>query len=99
MINFNANPSSDKYTPAPDGDYFLTVVEAEEKKAKSGRDMIVLDLVIALGPCEGKPMRHYLTFIEEDADGNADVVKVAFGHLATCWRAGEVLLVFPASPP
>lgn len=58
------------YTPAPDGDYFITVVDAEEKKAKSGRDMLELEFVIAMGPFENKHVWHYLTFIEEGAKGH-----------------------------
>lgn len=64
-----ANDSA--YPVAPDGEYYLTCVEATERKAKSGRDMIEMELVICEGEYEERVrIWNYLTFIEAGAKGH-----------------------------
>lgn len=60
------------YPVAPaGGPYYLKVIEAKERKAKSGRDMIEMELVIAEGEFEDRVhIWHYLTFIEAGAKGH-----------------------------
>ena len=72
MIDFEGDATQNEKQPLPDGDYFLTVKDAAEKKSKtSGRDMIEMELIPAVGPFEGKkPFKHWLTFIEAGSDGH-----------------------------
>lgn len=70
-ISFKGNQAAadaqDKYPVAPEGTVaYLTVVEAEEKKAQSGRDMMELEHVVASGEFADRVrVWHYLTFLEE----------------------------------
>ncbi len=70
MIQFTGDKTQDSNTPLPDGDYFLTVTDSEEKKAGSGRDMVQMELTVAVGPYENRHFRYWLTFIEAGSDGH-----------------------------
>lgn len=70
MIQFTGDKTQDQNVPLPDGDYLLTVTDAEEKKAASGRDMIEMEVTVCFGPYENRHFKYWLTFIEPDADGH-----------------------------
>ncbi len=70
MIQFTGDKTQDQNVPMPDGDYFLTVTDAEEKKAASGRDMIEMEVTVCVGPYENRHFKHWLTFIEAGSDGH-----------------------------
>lgn len=71
-IAFTGDATLNEKQPMPDGDYFLTVTDAEEKKSKkSGRDMIEMELTVAVGPfADKKRVKYWLTFIEAGSDGH-----------------------------
>lgn len=70
-IKFQADKTQDVSQPFPADDYFLTCTDAKERKSKkSGRDMIEIELAVATGPCEGRRVWHYLTFIEAGSPGH-----------------------------
>lgn len=75
MIQFQGDATQNEKEPLPDGDYFLTVTDAEEKKSKNPpyRDMIELELHVAVGPFANTKrgrVKHWLTFIEAGSDGH-----------------------------
>lgn len=87
MIDFNADAAqaaADQkaaYGVAPKGDYFLTCVDAKEKKSKTNRDMIELELVVSTGEYTDRArMWDYFVFIEAGAKGHGMTL-----HALKCW--------------
>lgn len=71
MIQFTGDATLNEREPLPDGDYFLTVTDTEEKKSKSGRPMIEMELVVCHGPyADKKRVKYWLTFIPAGSPGH-----------------------------
>lgn len=71
MINFRGDATLNEREPLPDGDYFLTVTDTEEKKSKSGRPMIQMELVVCHGEyADKKRVKFWLTFIPAGEPGH-----------------------------
>lgn len=81
MIKFQGDATQDTNLPIPDGDYFLTVIESEEKTSKSQLPQIVMELAVAEGQYKNRTMPYYLTFIPAGNKGHGMVLHAlhAFG--------------------
>ena len=70
MIKFTGDKTQDTNSPLPDGDYFLTCTDAEEKQSSKGSDMIEMELTVAVGPYENRHFKYWLTFIPAGSNGH-----------------------------
>ena len=70
MIKFTGDKTQDTNSPLPDGDYFLTCTDAEEKQSSNGNDMIQMELTVAVGPYENRHFKYWLTFIPAGSNGH-----------------------------
>jgi hypothetical protein len=76
-----ARTSGNRPDLIPDGNYRLGCIGVEDKKASSGRDMVVLSLEVLEGAYSGKKINYYLTLIPEKQKGHGMTVHAfhAFG--------------------
>ena len=54
------------FDPIPEGDYDLTIIKAEEKKTKSGDNMVNITTEVVGGEYEGRKVFHNVVFLPKD---------------------------------
>jgi len=70
-MKFTADPTQDKASTFPDGDYFLTCTDVQSmdkygkplRSKKNGYDQYILEMTVSDGPYKNRKLWHYLTFI------------------------------------
>ena len=54
------------FDPIPEGDYDLTIIKAEEKKTKSGDNMVNITTEVVGGEYEGRKVFHNVVFLPKE---------------------------------
>ena len=81
QIRADAAEENQGFEPFPEGDYLLECVKVEDKRTRTGRDMVVLELKVSEGPSAGRKLWHNLTLIPAGEKGHGFTVAAlhAFG--------------------
>ena len=74
QIRADAAEENQGFEPFPEGDYLLECVKVEDKRTRTGRDMVVLELKVSEGPSAGRKLWHNLTLIPAGEKGHGFTV-------------------------
>ena len=73
--------------PAPDGEYELQIIKAEERESKNtGREMMVVSVKFVDPDIEAPPFQHYLLkWTDEDDDAQVRMRKLEIKRFCQCF--------------